>query len=443
MSDQLLHHPEAESAVLGAILRNEKVPVEVEVLLNPDDFYDPHLGAVYAAAVRLAGAGKPCTYVAVAAELDAPTRRALDNGIKLIDLSTNAPVGGAEYHAEIVAKDSDRRKYIAYAAQVAHAAREGVEDLDALAHAALAKVPRTTKVDTPVMWDVLGELMDPQADSPGIPYGFPDLDEVLPTMKPGQMTTIAARSGVGKSTLGVDLLRHAAYRLGRKVLMISIEMPVRQVVSRILSAEAKIQHHIIEKNLPRDHSEEQREQEAAARIGNGPLVVVKMVQPTVADVRAVVRQEKPDLVLIDYLGRMQLPKADRHDLALTAVVDGLSNVAATEQCHVIILSQLNRKGDGRNDKRPVIGDLRDTAALEHYSDVVLLLHRPDLYEDGDRPGEVDIIVAKNREGKSGVAVPLAAQLHYSRFTSMAHGAQPTPSEPVVDITEPTRHGQYA
>jgi replicative DNA helicase len=289
------------------------------------------------------------------------------------------------------------------------------------------------------MWDLLGELMDPSAETPGIPTGFPDLDQILPTMKAGQMTTIAARSGVGKSTLGVDLLRNAAYRHGRKVLMISIEMPDRQVVSRILAAESRIQHHIIEKNLPRSTEEERREQEAAARIGNGPLVVVNMVQPTVADIRAVVRQEKPDIVLVDYLGRMSIPKADRHDLSLTMVVDGLSNIGKAEQCHMIVLSQLNRKGDARNDKRPVIGDLRDTAALEHYSDVVLLLHRPDLHDPDDRPGEVDVVVAKNREGKNGVVVPLAAQLHYSRFTSMAHGTQPTPSDPVVDITEPTRH----
>lgn len=433
MSELPVAH-EAEEAVLGGILRAGKIPTDVETLLQPGDFYSPHLGDVYEACLTLSRAGLPIDPLAVFYKLDAATQRVVGAPHDMLgwsDLSTAS--GSMEYHAQLVAEHAERRRYLQAAVKIAEAARSGTDDLASLARDAIDSVPRASAHESESVWDVLASIVDGEDAEPGIPYGFPDLDEVLNPMTPGTMTAIGARSGVGKSTLAVDFLRNVAYRHGRKALMISIEMDRREVYSRILAAEARIKSSTILKRLPRTPEEENREKQAIMLIGEDQLVVETFAAPSVADVRAAVRRHKPDVVVVDYIGRMQLPKADRHDLALAEVSHGLVNIAKTEQCHMIVLTQFNRSGDQRTDKRPVIGDLRDSPALEHDSHVVLLLHRPDKHDPDDRPGEVDVIVAKQRSGKADVTIPLAAQLHYSRFSSLAW----TPSA-ASDTTAPNR-----
>jgi replicative DNA helicase len=432
--------PEAEAAVLGAILLAGRIPPEVEQLLDVEDFYEPALGAVYGAALALVHDGKPCDHVSVLAELDPVTLRATGNGLRLHEFTASAPLGGMEWHAQIVAKTAKRRRHITAAQKIIQAAREDADNLDDFARAAVDSVPRGGASSVRPAWDALQGILDrdPQADVGGIPLGFHDLDGRINPLLPGAITTIAARSGVGKSTLAADILRNAAYRHGKKALYISIEMSEREVYGRVLSAEARIDYTKIRSHGPYTPAEEARMQEAAARIGNGNLAVADVDTLTLSDVHALIRDQKPDVVAIDFLGMMQFAKADRHDLAITETVYGLKRIAKAEQCHLIVLSQFNRGADHRTDKRPVAGDLRDSPALEQASHLMLLLHRPDLIDEDDRPGEVDVIVAKQRDGAAGFTVALAAQLHYSRFSSLA--AEPKPMQaPVVDITEPQWH----
>lgn len=432
--------PAAEVALLGAILRAGELPADIEASVYPDDFADPHRGAVYAAILQLVNAGKPCDYVSVIGVLDVATRRAMNNGLQLLEFSEMAPLGASRHHAEQVASYAERRRYLTAALQVIQAAREGTENLGDLARAAIDGVPRGGKHRQRTAYDVLQEIIDPQALPAGTLLGMPDLDDYINPLLPGSITAIGARSGVGKTTFALDILRRGAYVYGKRTLLISIEMTDREVFTKVLSAEAHVDHTKVMRAEQLNPLEERKVNEAVVRIGDGTLFVADVDGLTLADVRALYREYKPDLAAIDFLGMVTLPKADRHDLALSEFVYGVKRISAEEGCHTMILSQFNRAADGRTDKRPNMGDFKDSAALEHASHLALLLHRPDLYDEEERPGEVDVFVGKQRNGMAGRAIALAATLSYSQFSAMSHRTPPPNWQPeAMDYTQPVAH----
>lgn len=235
-------NPAAEVALLGAILRAGELPADIEAAVQADDFADPNRGAVYAAILQLVSGGKPCDYVSVIGVLDAATKRAMNNGLQLLEFAEMAPVGGAGYHAEQVAAIAERRRYITAALRIIQAAREGNEQLGDVARAAVDSVPRGGKHERRTAYDVLAEIIDPQGLPAGTLLGLPDLDDYINPLLPGSITAIGARSGVGKTTFALDVLRRAAYLYGKRSLLISIEMTDREVFTKVLSAEARVDH---------------------------------------------------------------------------------------------------------------------------------------------------------------------------------------------------------
>lgn len=431
-------HPVAEQALLGAVLRAGRIDAEIEALVEPDDFTDPHRGAVYAAVVALSRAGKPTDYVSVLAALDPTTARAMGNGLRLVEFAEAAPVGGAEYHAQLVHDFAERRRFQLAGYQIVQAARQGVDQLADVARAAVDAAPRGGRHKQRPIFDVLADVLDP-THTPGVPLGWADLDAVVNPLRPGSITAIGARSGVGKTTFALDILRHAAYQLGETCLFISIEQTDEEIFGKVLSAQAMVDHHKIINGLPLDPGEEARLAAATNQVGNGKLIVADVDSCSLADVRALVREYRPRFTAIDFLGMMTHPKADRHDLAISETVYGIKAVSAQEQCHTFVLSQFNRAADQRTDKRPNMGDFRDSAGIEHAAHLALLLDRPDLRDPEDRPGEIDVFVGKQRNGPAGHVIPLAAQLQYSRF-ALLHGRH-TPRRPAetFDYTEPRNH----
>lgn len=414
--------PAAEVAVLGAIMRAGELDAEIESLLRPADFADVQRAAIYAAILRLATNGKPCDVAATIAELDSGTKRATRNGLALVELMEFAPIGlDAKHHAQVVADTAERARYMNAGIRVMQLARNGSGDaeLGDLIRAAIDGVPRGGQHAQRSAWDVLGDILDPKAEPPGIKLGSYDLDSYINPLKPGSITAIGARSGVGKTTLALDWCRDAAYRQGKTVLFISIEMTAREVYTKILSAEAGVDHTKLMMGHVLTVDEEAKVSKAAARIGNGTLTVADVDSLSLADFRKLVREYKPDLTAVDFLGLCTFGKADRHDLAISDFVYGVKRISAEENTHTLLLSQFNRSSSNRADKRPVMDDFKDSAALEHAAHLAVMIHRPDLHDVEDRPGEVDVIVGKQRNGQAGRAIALAAQLHFSRFADMA------------------------
>lgn len=431
--------PAAEVALLGAILRKGELPADVEALVYPDDFADPHRAAVYDACVHLARKGRPCDVASVVAVLDAPTKRAMNNGLQLIEFGELAPVGAEMYHAEIVARVGEQRRYLTAGLRVVQLAREGSEQLGDQIRQTVDAVPRGGKHSARPAWEVLAEILDPEILPPGVRLGLGDLDEHINPLQPGAVTAIGARSGVGKTTFALDILRRAAYGQGKRALLVSIEMTDREVWTKVLSAEARVDHTKLLNNHPLTPAEELRVSQAVARLSDGNLFVADVDGLTLADYRVLLREYKPDVTAIDFLGMCTFPKADRHDLAISDFVYGVKRISAEEQCHTMILSQFNRHSAARADKRPVMDDFKDSAGLEHAAHLALLLHRPDQFDVEDRPGEVDVFIGKQRNGTSGQAIHLAAQLHFSQFVQASYRSAPAhTTEPLIDYTQPLR-----
>lgn len=224
------------------------------------------------------------------------------------------------------------------------------------------------------------------------------------------------------STVAMDFARNAAVRLKRRTLFFSLEMTHDELADRILSAEGKVELGRIRDGKLTDEDWD-RIAHASPRILEAPLVVDDSPHCTLGRIRArlrgMSRTDPARLVIVDYLGLMDPPKADSRERQVAELSRGLKLLAKEFHVPIIALSQLNRESTKRSDRRPAMSELRDSGAVEQDADIVILLHREDAFEkESPRAGEMDLIVEKNRNGATGTVV-VAWQGHYSRAMNMA------------------------
>jgi replicative DNA helicase len=217
----------------------------------------------------------------------------------------------------------------------------------------------------------------------------------------------------------VTLAREAAIRLNYRTLLFSLEMSALDVMARMIAAHATVDlgKILTGKVEDGDWSKIARHQQT---IADAPLLIDDTSDVTMAHIRATVRREARRglrLVIIDYLQLITVSRAESRQTGIDEIARQLKVLARETGVPFLVLSQLNRGPEQRSDKRPMLSDLRESGGLENHPDVVLLLHRPDLYDKDTRPGEADIIVAKHRQGRTGAA-PVAFQGHYARFAPM-------------------------
>src|SRR5699024_874213 len=290
---------------------------------------------------------------------------------------------------------------------------------------------RTTEDYSP-----LEELLQPTLDeidaiatrgglSSGVPTGFSEFDEVTNGLHPGQMIIVAARPGVGKSTLGLDFMRSCSIRHGMASVIFSLEMSKSEIVMRLLSAEAKIKLGAMRSGKMTDD-----DWTALARrmseISEAPLFIDDSPNMTMMEIRAKARRLKQrhdlKLIVVDYLQLMTSgKKVESRQQEVSEFSRSLKLLAKELEVPLVAISQLNRGPEQRTDKRPQVSDLRESGSLEQDADIVMLLHRPDATErDDPRAGEADVILGKHRGGPTST-ITVAHQLHYSRFVDMARG----------------------
>jgi replicative DNA helicase len=256
----------------------------------------------------------------------------------------------------------------------------------------------------------------------GIPTGFQQLDEITNGLHPGQMVTVAGRPGSGKSTLALDLARSSAVKHGKPTCIFSLEMGKIEIMMRLFSAEAGVALN----NMRSGHMSDQdwtRLARRSSELAEAPLFIDDSPNLTMMEIRAKARRLKQrqdlQMVVIDYLQLMVSGKrVESRQQEVSEFSRAIKLLAKELEVPVICLSQLNRGPEQRTDKRPMLSDLRESGSIEQDSDVVLLVHRPDLYEpETERAGEADIIIAKHRNGPTAT-VPVAFQGRYSRFADM-------------------------
>lgn len=434
------HDMAAEQSVLGGMLLSKDAIADVIEVIRPGDFYRPAHQAVYDAILDLYGRGEPADPVTVSATLDRRGElKRIGGPPYLVTLTQTVPTAAnAGYYAEIVAEKAILRRLVEAGTRIVQYGYAGADGQDVAevvdrAQAELYDVTeRRSSEDFMPLEDILQPTMD-ELDSIasrggislGVPTGFTELDELTNGLHPGQMIIVAARPGVGKSTLGMDFMRSCSIKHGLASVIFSLEMSRTEIVMRLLSAEAKIKLGDMRSGRMSD-DDWTKLARRMSEISEAPLFVDDSPNLTMMEIRAKARRLKQRhdlrLVVVDYLQLMTSgKKVESRQQEVSEFSRSLKLLAKELEVPVIAISQLNRGPEQRTDKRPMVSDLRESGSLEQDADMVILLHRPDAFErDDPRGGEADLIVGKHRNGPTAT-ITVAHQLHLSRFVDMARG----------------------
>lgn len=432
------HDIDAEQGVLGAMLLSPTLVVDIIETLVPDDFYRPAHQLIYNAIIDLFSNNKEIDPLIVAGRLDRDNNLERIGGSTYLHTLVSAvpTAANARYYAEIVAEKAVLRRLVAAGTRVVQLGYEGTEgaELETVIDMAQQQVFDIAQRHHVEDYSVLADLIQPTMDeldlisvqgglARGIPTGFEDLDNLTNGLHGGQMIIVAARPGVGKSTLALDFVRSCAIKNGKAAVIFSLEMAKSEIVMRILSAEADVK-------LSDMRSGRMTDQDWAKLVNrldtieHSPIYIDDSASLTMMEIRSKSRKLKQvadlQMIVVDYLQLMSSGKRTESRQQEVAEFSRQLKLLAKElDVPLVAISQLNRGPESRTDKRPQIADLRESGSLEQDADIVMLLYRPDSQDKDDtRAGEADIIVAKHRGGPIDT-VQVAHQLHFSRFKDMA------------------------
>jgi len=388
-----------EHQVLGAMLTSKAAIEDAAEILTGSDFADARHEHAFDAVTSLDGDGKPVDPLSVH---DAITATGLRSNLAYLhELHQGVvSVASAGYHAQQVRAESIRRavrksgadlQAIAETDDALEAVNAARASLDAVAD----RSQRVSVSNEQAVYDAIDSIDAPR----GIPTPWDTVNNVIRGWAPGMLYVAGARPGVGKSVLAVGAILDAARRRSGVAIMASLEMPKDELYLRMLSSVGSVHGERIQHNRLTD-DDNQRLRKAAAQIAPLPLHVDDRTGMSLAQLRAVIRQQQRQqdvaVVLVDYLGIMTPPpghaRSDKR-VQVDVVVQGLKNLARDLKVPIVALAQLNRAIEGRSEKTPVLSDLRESGGIEAAADCVLLMHRTE-----DEPNDLHINVAKNRHG---------------------------------------------
>lgn len=434
------HDNEAEQGVLGAMLLSPQVVVDVIEVLSTEDFYRPAHQLIYDAIIDLFSDNKEIDPVIVAARLDRNNDLERVGGAPYLHtlISSVPTAANASYYAEIVAEKGLLRRLVDAGTRVVQLGYEGTEgaEVDAVIDMAQQEVFAINKKTGGEDYAVLADIIQPTMDeldeltengglAMGIPTGFIDLDNLTNGLHGGQMIIVAARPGVGKSTIALDFVRSCAIKHNKAAVIFSLEMSKTEIAMRLLSAETEIKLSDMRAGRLSDDDWTK----LARRVGEieqAPVFIDDSANLTMMEIRSKARklaqQHDLKMIVLDYLQLMSSGKrVESRQQEVSEFSRQLKLLAKELDVPLIAISQLNRGPESRTDKRPQLADLRESGSLEQDADMVMLLYRPDSQDkENERAGEADIILAKHRGGPIDT-VQVAHQLHYSRFVDMARG----------------------
>ncbi|WP_206056496.1 replicative DNA helicase [Nocardioides sp. GY 10113] len=427
----------AEQSVLGAMLISKDAIADVVEVLRGVDYYRPAHEAIHEAILDLYGRGEPADMVTVAGELQRRGELQKIGGAPYLHtLAANVPIAAnAGFYAQIVREKAILRRLVDAGTKVVQISYAGEGDVESIVNQAQAEIYSVTDRRKAEDFVPLSDIMDSVLDEIeaienrvdgmyGVPTGFAELNDLTNGFHGGQMIIVAARPAVGKSTLALDFCRAASIGANMASVFFSLEMSRTEITMRLLSAEARIPlNHI--RNGKMTTEEWERLARHVSKVSASPMFIDDSPGMTLTEIRAKARRlkQKHDLKLIvlDYLQLLTSgKKVESRQVEVSEFSRQIKLLAKELDVPIIALSQLNRGSEQRADKRPMTSDLRESGSIEQDADMVILLHRDDVYEkESTRPGEADLIIAKHRNGATRDIV-VAFQGHYSRFVDMAH-----------------------
>jgi replicative DNA helicase len=426
----------AEQSVLGAMLLSKDAIADVIESLREVDFYKPAHATVDGAILDIYGRGEPADAITVANYLSKSGALGNVGGAGYLHtLVAGVPTAAnGAYYARIVTERATLRRLVDAGTRIAQMGYAGDAEVDQLVDRAQAEVYEVTGRRSSDDYAPLSEIM-PHTLSEieaiegrggqlvGVPTGFQKLDEITHGLHAGQLIIVAARPAIGKSTLALDLARSASIKHNLTSAIFSLEMSRNEIVMRLLSAEAQV-HLSSMRAGTLSETDWGRLANKMGQVNDAPLFIDDSPNMTMMEIRAKARRLKQrfdlKLLIIDYLQLMSSgKKVESRQVEVSEFSRSLKLLAKELEIPVIAISQLNRGPEQRQDKRPMLSDLRESGSLEQDADMVVLLHREDVYErESPRAGEADFILAKHRNGPTGT-VTVAFQGHYSRFVDMA------------------------
>jgi replicative DNA helicase len=427
----------AEQSTIGAMLISPDAVAAVFGLIRGQDFYAPKHEIIFDAIVTLFGKGEPTDVITVTDELLKTDSLTRGGGADYLHTLTSIvpTAANVEYYAEIVQEKATLRRLVEVGTKIAQSGYANIGEVDDLVNQAQAAVYQVSASTRGQEYSELEESIKSAVaemeaaeirggDLVGVPTGFTELDALTHGLHPGQLVIVAARPAVGKSTLALDIARHAAIRKRKPVIFFSLEMSRSEIAMRMLSAETQIPLQNMRKGTMGE-TDWVRIADIRSRISDAPLYIDDSPNLTMVEIRAKSRRlaERVGLqmIVIDYLQLLTSgKKVESRQQEVSEFSRALKLLAKELGVPLIAISQLNRKSEEAKDKKPDISQLRESGSLEQDADVVILLHRPDLGEkEHPRAGEADVILAKQRNGPTGT-ITVAFQGQYSRFANMKH-----------------------
>lgn len=441
MSDPLLdrvppHNQEAEQSVLGAIFLEPQALITAAEIVMPEDFYRVAHQKIFQTMLRLSDQGKAIDVVTVTEELSSKKELEDVGGISYISEIANAVPTAANigHYAKIVEEKSILRRLIRVATTIVEDGFTREDEVEALLSEAERKMMevanRKNAGDFKHIKDVLVETYDNieklhtrKGDVTGIPTGFRDLDRITAGFQRNDLIIVAARPSVGKTAFALNVAQNVATKTDENVAIFSLEMGAEQLVMRMLCAEGNIDAQVL-RTGSLETEDWRKLTMAMGSLSNAGIYIDDTPGIRVNEIRAKCRRLKQEsglgMILIDYLQLIQGSggsQANRQQ-EVSEISRSLKGLARELKVPVIALSQLSRGVEQRQDKRPMMSDLRESGSIEQDADIVSFLYREDYYDkETENQNMIEIIIAKQRNGPTGT-VTLAFVKEFNKFVNI-------------------------
>ncbi len=420
------HSLDAEHSVLGALLVDPNALMKISDFLQVDDFYSQGNKDIYETILHLSNLRKPIDLITVPEELK--KKDLLDNigGVSfLAELMTIVPsaINILEY-ANIVKQKSTLRKMVHAGQKITSFGYDEDEDIEKLLEQSEKEVFAISQTFLRNKFVPINEILsgrfeifserhdnDDEDLDIGVKSGFDNLDKILGGFQPSDLIILAARPSMGKTGFALATAINAADIYGKSIGIFSLEMSKEQLVDRMFANVLQVNSYKLQKGQLSD-DEFMRMGPAMDKLSKMPIYIDDTVESSISALRAKARRLQMehglDMIIIDYLQLMSTgdPKlSGNRVLEIAEISRSLKALARELHIPIIALSQLSRGVESRNDKRPMLSDLRDSGAIEQDADVAIMLYRDEYYnKDTDKPGETELLIRKHRNGEIGECV---------------------------------------
>jgi replicative DNA helicase len=412
---------DAEKAVLGAIMLRPESMFEVDDVLSPDVFYSDRHKAIYKAMETLSSKGEPIDLLSISAKLkEDKSLERIGGATYLTEIVQSVPSSAnIRYYADLIYHKFQLRNLITASDSISQLAyAEDGTDVEEVLDQAEKKIFSITglikngknfsfKDTLKETWAELEKLQENDGAMRGVPTGYHDLDMKLSGLQKSDLIILAARPSMGKTTLALDIARHAAVRENTPVVIFSLEMSSAQLVTRMLATEARVDAWKLRTGNLDDSDSFMRIRDALDRLSSAPIYIDDQAANTMNKMKSFARRIKSEhglgLIVVDYLQLMATSK--NHDSMVNQVTEisrSLKALARELEAPVLALSQLSRAVETRGG-RPKLSDLRDSGSIEQDADIVMFIHRDEMDRQGggNVDGMTQLIVAKHRNGPTG------------------------------------------